>query len=176
MARDRKHQKQGVVAAAAKPSFSAAEYNAVAMGSQLLGIRLLKSSFDVKPDLYEEEDDLPRLSYGREALACDVSPSGEQVAVLFRYNVTGRRGRKKVLTCEVEYLVVYGVPHDCSETAKLGFCRNVGAFAAYPYFRSLVSQFAWNAGIELPPLPAIASTAHIPRKQSVAEASSDGQP
>ena len=68
------------------------------------------------------------------------------------------------MTCEVEYLVVYTVPEECPEPAKVGFCRSVGVFAAYPYFRSLVSQFAWNAGLEIPPLPAIASTAHIPKK------------
>lgn len=152
--------------------FSGAEYNAVALGSSLEAIRLLKSSFDVKLDMFDLEAGIPKLSYGRRAVGCQVTPDGRQVAAIFHYNVVARVKRKKVLTCEVEYLVVYGIPEDSPEAAALGFCRNVGVFAAYPYFRSLVSQFAWNAGIELPPLPSIASTAHIPKKANSPEAQS----
>lgn len=144
--------------------FKAAEYNDVAMAAQLLEIRLLKSNFSVEPEFSSAEEDV-NLSFGREALSCFYEAGGTSVAGIFKYHVFGKRGRAKLLKCEAEYVVIYRVPDTSAEEAARGFCRNVGTFAAYPYFRALVAQLTWGAGVTLPPLPAIASTAHIPPKK-----------
>jgi preprotein translocase subunit SecB len=148
--------------------FKAAEYNEVAMNSSLIEIRLLKSSFLVEPDFYAVQDET-KLSFGRETVSCSVDSADNTVAAIFKYNVLAKQGRSKLLRCEAEYVVIYEVKSVSPHAAMAAFCRNVGAFAAYPYFRALVSQLTWGAGVTLPPLPAIASTAHIPRKGSAQE-------
>jgi len=149
--------------------FKAAEYNAVATAAELLEIRLLKTNFGVEPEFYGVQDEA-RLSFGREVLSCSFKPEDGTVAAIFKYHVYGKQGRSKLLKCEAEYAVIYAVPSSSPEEAARGFCRNVGAFAAYPYFRALVSQLSWGAGVNLPPLPAIASTAHIPPKKPADDA------
>jgi len=156
------------VDAPAESGFKAAEYNAVATAAELLEIRLLKSGFAVEPEFYAAQDEA-RLSFGREVVSCSFDPQDGTVAAIFRYHVFGKQGRSKLLKCEAEYVVIYSIPPSSPEEAARGYCRNVGAFAAYPYFRALVSQLTWGAGITLPPLPAIASTAHIPPKKGVSE-------
>jgi hypothetical protein len=69
------------------------------------------------------------------------------------------------LSCSADYGVFYETPDGTTTAGAVGFCRNVGTFAAYPYFRALFAQLSGEAGLSLPPLPAIASTAHIPPKQ-----------
>lgn len=156
-------------ASAQDVGFKAAEYNDVAVGAELLEIRLLKSNFVVEPEFYSAQDEA-NLSFGREVLSCSVNSAESTVAAIFKYHVYAKQGRSKLLRCEAEYVVIYRVPNSSPPEAARGFCRNVGAFAAYPYFRALVSQATWGAGITLPPLPAIASTAHIPPKKSSVEA------
>lgn len=145
--------------------FTGDEYNAVALSAKLTAVSLLSSRFDVKPDILGAGDSADlKLSYGRTLMACQFDRELGQVAALFQYHVTGKSGRRKVLSCVVDYLVSYEIALDAAELAALGFCRNTGSFAAYPYFRALVAQFAWGAGLNLPPLPAIASTAHIQKQ------------
>lgn len=147
----------------AKPGFSAAEYNAVAMGANLEAINLLANRFEVNSECLAENSKWA-LSYGRKVLSCTFDKEGAYVAAILRYEVIAKLGRKRAMVCSADYGIYYSTPTDSTPEAALGFCRNVGTFAAYPYFRSLVAQLAWNAGIALPPLPAIASTAHIPKK------------
>lgn len=146
-----------------KAGFSAAEYNAVAVGAALQAINLLSSRFDVNPDCV---GDLSKwsLSYGRKVISCTADEDGAYVAAIIRYEVTAKLGRRRAMICSADFGIYYSTPKGSKHEAALGFCRNVGSFAAYPYFRSLVAQLTWNAGVSLPPLPAIASTAHIPKK------------
>jgi hypothetical protein len=85
------------------------------------------------------------------------------VVAIFQYHVEGKRSRKKMFSFVADYGVSYTVPEDATEPAALGFCRNVGKFAAYPYFRGLAAHMFAEAGMRVPPLPSIASTAHIPK-------------
>lgn len=152
--------------------FKAAEYNGVAMAAQLHEIRLLKSAFVVEPEFYSVQDDT-NLSFGRDVISCSFEPEEGIVAAIFKYHVYAKHGRSKLLKCEAEYVVIYSVPNSSPEEAARGFCRNVGVFAAYPYFRTLVAQLTWGAGITLPPLPAIASTAHIPPQKGKSDECSE---
>ena len=144
--------------------FNAADYNDVAMSAQLAGINMLTCGFDMKPEFLDHQHEA-KLSYGSEVVSCGIDEETQTVAALFRYEVKGSLARRSLLKCVAEYVVIYSIPNEAPQAAARGFCRNVGRFAAYPYFRTQVAQLFWAAGVVLPPLPAIASTAHIPKKK-----------
>jgi len=143
--------------------FSSSEYNSVALSAHLRAITLLSNSFDYNPaDGVRQED--WKLGYGVRVNSCRYNQDEEYVAAIIKYSMAAKHGRKKIVTCNAVYGVFYDVGFVSSTEAAEAFCNNVGVFAAYPYFRSLVATLLWNAGVDLPPLPAIASTAHIPKK------------
>ncbi|QTH24048.1 hypothetical protein HRJ34_11375 [Rhizorhabdus wittichii] len=152
------------VASEPKLGFRAADYNAVATEAILLTIRLISQRFDLNMECSGNSSDW-KLSYGRRVMSCTFDRDAKQVAAIIQFEVTAREGRKKALHCTADYGIMYEVPADAEEEAVKGFCKNVGRFAIYPYFRSLFAQLAWNAELMLPPLPSIASTAHIPPKK-----------
>lgn len=152
------------VAAQAPPTgFAGAEYNQVALGAELEGIALLSSRFEVAPDLVGRRKDW-KLSYGRKMIQCGFDAEEQSVGGVFEYHVTAKVGKRKALTCIAQFAVFYETPVGATEAGATGFCRNVGVFTAYPYFRSMVATLAADANIKLPPLPMIASRAHIPPK------------
>lgn len=145
--------------------FKGADYNYVAMNSKLRLISLVKSSFHVNAECLGEQSNW-KLSYDWEEAGCRCDTERGVVSAVFQYLVVAKLGRKTAMKCTAEYIVLYSVPANCEKEAAEGFCHNVGLFAAYPYFRGLVAQLCSNANLVLPPLPSIASTAHIPKKQS----------
>ncbi|MBN8808761.1 MAG: hypothetical protein J0I47_11110 [Sphingomonas sp.] len=149
---------------APKSEFSGAEYNAVAKGAKLEGINLLSVAFNIQPEFLVDQKDW-KLNYGRRVLSCNYSPDDNSVIAILQYHVTAKSGRKRALHCVADYGVFYQTPDGATHDAAVGFCKNVGTFAAYPYFRALFAQLANEAGVRLPPLPTIASTAHIPPKE-----------
>lgn len=148
---------------APKDGFAAADYNMVAKSARLKQVTLLSANFTVDPDLLSDQQ-MWKLSYGRSILSCQFSEEDNHVVAIFRYHVTAKSGRKKALHCVADYGVYYDTQSGATAAAAIGFCKNVGIFAAYPYFRALFANFVNEAGIRLPPLPTIASTAHIPPK------------
>jgi hypothetical protein len=152
------------MAAQAPPGgFGGKEYNAVALRAELEGIILLSAHFDVAAELLGRRKEW-KLSYGRKAVSCGFHANENSVAGVFEYHVTAKVGRKRALRCVAQYAVFYETPEGATEAGSVGFCRNVGIFAAYPYFRGLVARAAADANVQLPPLPMIASRAHIPPK------------
>jgi hypothetical protein len=149
---------------APKSGFAGAEYNAVATAARLEGINLLSAQFSIDPDCLMNQTQW-KLGYGRKILSCHFSEGEHSVAAIFQYHVTAKFGRKRAMHCVADYGVFYQTPDDATEEAAMGFCRNVGTFAAYPYFRALFAQLVAEAGLRLPALPSIASTAHIPPKE-----------
>lgn len=150
---------------APKSGFASAEYNVVAAAAQLEAINLLSSHFKIDPDCLVNQRQW-KLSHGRKVLSCHFSEEEHSVAAIFQYHVTAKFGRKQAVHCVADYGVFYHIPDGATEEAAMGFCRNVGTFAAYPYFRALFSQLVGEAGLRMPPLPSIASTAHIPPKKA----------
>lgn len=150
---------------APKSGFAGAEYNAVASAVVLEGINLFSSHFKIDPNCLMNQGQW-KLSYGRKVLSCHFSEEENSVAAIFQYHVTAKFGRKQALHCVADYGVFYHTPDGATEEAAIGFCGNVGTFAAYPYFRALFSQLVGEAGVRMPPLPSIASTAHIPPKEA----------
>lgn len=152
--------------------FKGAEYNEVATRARLEKICLTGSRFDVNPEHFGHQNEW-KLSYGRKLKSCQFVPEDECVMGVFEYHVIAKVGRARAMQCTAEYIVIYELPGDAPEAAAQGFCKNVGGFAAYPYFRGLVAHLFAEAGLNIPPLPAIASTAHIPPKQKPKEIASD---
>lgn len=151
-----------VEGAAKRAGFSAEEYNGVAMGARVQSIQLLKLDFDARPDRMQGNVPL-NLAYGRNLLSCRYDEESHAAAAIFQFNVTAKSGRSKAFHCVADYAVVYSTPEDSSIEAATSFCKHVGSFAAYPYFRALAAQMAWNAGIDLPPLPTIAAMPVVPK-------------
>lgn len=149
---------------AASRGFSSAEYNAVAHAAKLRVINLLNSSFDFSPEPGVDKDDW-KLAYGVRVTSCKYQESGEFAAAVIRYTMTAKHMRRKIISCSAEFGVFYDVGLVVNPVAAEAYCNNVGVFAAYPYFRTLVSNLLWNAGVDLPPLPSIASTAHVPKSE-----------
>lgn len=135
--------------------FRGADYNKVATNAELGDVRLLRLRADVPPSA-----EALTLTYGRDLLSCDHDAESRAAAAIFRFHVKGKAGRKKSLSIEADYAVIYEVGADAHPNAARAFVTNIGLFAAYPYFRGLVAQVVWNAGVDLPPLPTIASTAY----------------
>lgn len=156
-------KKVPVIADRERKGFSSTDYNHVAVNSKLRLISLTKSSFEVNSDCLREKK-LWKLSYDWNVLACRFDSERASSSGLFQYLVTAKLGRKIAMRCIAEYVVYYDVPLESETEAAEGFCHNVGLFAAYPYFRSFVAQCTADANLLLPPLPMIASTAHIQKK------------
>ena len=148
--------------------FAAAEYNAVAKAAELEGIILLNCHFEFAPEFLGRRKEW-RLTHGRNMKTCDFDAEKNSVAGIFQYYVTAKVGRKRAFHCVANYAVFYETPDGATEEAARGYCNNVGRFAAYPYFRGLAAKLAAEANVMLPPLPAIASTAHIPPKKKEKE-------
>jgi hypothetical protein len=153
-----------IEAQAPQPGFSSAEYSYVATKAVLDAIVLLNSQFIFNVEYLPKRNDW-KLSYGRKVKTCQFSAEQSSVIAVFEYHMTAKVGRAIALRCIANYAVFYETPPDATEEAARGFCKNVGVFAAYPYFRGLLARMTTDAGVTLPPLPAIASTAHIPPKK-----------
>lgn len=155
-----------VEAAAKREGFSGAEYNYVAMGAKVRSIQLIKLGFDMHPERMTEGVIL-KLDYGRRVLSCQFDEESGTAAAIFQFHVTAKNGRAKVFGCVADYAVFYAMPDNSRAEAATSFCKHVGSFAAYPYFRAVAAQMAWNAGVDLPPLPTIAAMPVVPKpKQS----------
>ena len=145
--------------------FKGADYNYVAVNSKLRLVGLVKNTFSVSASCIADQKSW-KLSYAWEENACSFDSKRGVVSAMFQYLVIAKLGRKTAMRCAAEYVVLYSLPLDSEAEAAEGFCHNVGLFAAYPYFRGLVAQLASSANLVLPPLPSIASTAHIPKKSN----------
>ncbi len=151
--------------AAQTGGFSSEEYNDVATSATLATIQLLEASMQGSPALYSREGEM-RLSYGRELRSCRFDQESGSAVAIFGFGVKAENGDDEAFSLEAEYAVIYTMQADAPEEAVKAFCKNVGVFAAYPYFRSLAAQTAWNAGLDLPPLPSISAMPVVPKKPS----------
>ena len=151
-----------VQAAAARGGFSSVEYNAIAMAANLESIKLVNLVLETNPEV-QQRDEVRELSFGRSILSCRFDKDSGAAAAIFQYCVSVLCGDKEEFKCVGEYAVVYKMPEGAKPEAATAFCKLVGSFAAYPYFRGVAAQMAWNAGVELPPLPSIAAMPIVPK-------------
>ncbi|MEP9372560.1 hypothetical protein [Mesorhizobium sp. KR1-2] len=127
-------------------------YNKVVGLANLQGVQMTRVGFDVKPDFFNDPSE-NKLAYSVERGESQYV-SGEQVAIVnIKLTVDAKRNRKKTLSCEAHYIVIYDNLEDCDEDAVDVFLTRVAPFACYPYFRSLFANLDWAANTRLPPLP-----------------------
>ncbi len=142
----------------AKTALSAAKYNDVVESAELQAVQVSKVSLDVSPEFYDEASE-KKFAFDRELIGVTFKPEGGAVAATFRFTVTVKQKRTRVLKASAEYFVLYEIHEGASRPEAEAFCRRVGVFAAYPYFRALMAQLSWEANAQLPIMPVIATRA-----------------
>ncbi len=151
-----------VEAAAKRGGFSGAEYNALAMNARLDAIKLVNLVLETDTDTTQDEEER-HLAFGRKLVSCRYDETSHAAAAIFQFEVGVTNGSTEEFKCVADYAVLYEVPDGSSSEAAMAFCKHVGSFAAYPYFRAVAAQMAWNAGVNLPPLPSIAAMPVVPK-------------
>jgi len=132
-----------------------ASYNSVVGRTEMRGIRLLGSKFEIKPEAVEIDSSEWRKSVAYERGDVVITPDSGRLYGILQFEVVGRHGRKKVLHASGQYLLTYHVQGECPQEDGEVFIDRVGRVAAYPYFRSLVATLVSQAGLQMPPLPMI---------------------
>ena len=140
------------------------DYNRVAGNANLVGITLMASDIEVKPEYFDPATK-NSLSYDSGVATCDYDPNDGVISAWLKYAVNAKIGRKRVLKINAEYLVIYRSVPDLKPAAAEAFCAHVGKYAAYAYFRAWVSQVAGASNLRLPPLPTLSSVGRSPPKQ-----------
>lgn len=133
-----------------------AAYNHVVANAELVTIQLRRHEFDVAAEFYDPEAK-KKLHFNKQCLACAYDAEAMAVAGTFRFTITGKSGRKSVLKSVADYLVIYEFREIVAQDAAEAFCRRIGLYAAYPYYRALVASLSAAANLNLPTLPMIAT-------------------
>ena len=133
------------------------KYLVVSNAAHLRDIKLLESTYSIKPEVFEVMEGLEKMKHGfsgecaqlyfKEALGLAVGH--------YRWMAEVKVGRKKVLKLQANYLVSYTDLAGCDEGHVKFFFEKVGRFATYPYFRALFSYQSAESGLMLPPLPTL---------------------
>lgn len=131
-------------------------YNHVATLAKLVGIQMVSSKFDVTPTFFAKNDKV-KLDLCHDILSAEFFEKDRNVAGIFRYEIVGKVSRKHVLTVRSDYMALYEVPEDSAENESKAFCARVGLFAAYTYFRALVSHYCSDGNLDLPVLPVLSA-------------------
>ena len=141
--------------AANAADFNPELYRQVSVAASLRDIKLIKSEYSIKPEVYEALDDLENMGFFGEPTG--FSFNDVQGVLLGNYQWTSevKLGRKKVLKFVSEYLIAYSGLNDFEEEYVRFYFEKVGRFATYPYFRSDFSHHVSSSGIFLPPLPSL---------------------
>lgn len=147
-----------------EPTFIPAEYNEVVKKADLVAVDLSDLRFSVKPDFFlkeiEKSIDLKKNFNFRLLGNHFVAKSGISVSQ-FQWFVEVLFGRKSLVKITADYHVVYRGLDGCNEYAVKEFAVRIGRTSSYPYFRALVSQLTWSAGVSLPILPVIGTNVPV---------------
>lgn len=131
---------------------SVEQYNAVVEAAELRDVRLVGSQFLVKPEYFLDED-RNKFSVDRSVEQIMFGPNEEFLIVPVSFGVSVKQGRKQVLSCSGEFLVVFSLEAKVHTAAARLFGSRIAMNTAYPYFRAYVASQSWISGAELPPLP-----------------------
>lgn len=131
-------------------------YNHVVDTASLVTIQLRKHDFDVKADFYSPSTKR-KLGFERECGGALYDQESQVVAGTYRFVVSAKASRRVILKSVAEYLVMYEFSQPVDKDAAEAFCKRVGLYAAYPYYRALISQLSAAANLDLPTLPMIAT-------------------
>ena len=142
-----------------EPAFSSEGYNKAARSAKLQGINLIRCSFASTPEFFRvrREGSELDLRYGCTTDTAAFLKDEGIGSLEWKWSVTVFDGKKKTLSVQATYLVIYDNFVECEEDSVKRFMSRVGRFASYPYFRSHVSQISWESGTSLPILPVIST-------------------
>jgi len=131
------------------------KYNQVVENAELLDIRLTSSSFRADPEYFVQEESKRKLESSGQPKWIQFDDKSRLALGSFDWEAKCKIGRKTVLSIKARYLVVYSIAADVEARYAEDFVANVGRFAVFPYFRSLVSQYSAASSADLPLLPVI---------------------
>lgn len=138
------------------------KYNAVIQSAELVDIRLTSSKFDVKDEYYllkrggkNENKKVLKFEMGGTLVEFDYLDTEGLVFGHFEWSAFGNKGRRRLLSIKSRYLVIYTAAKDLEAPYVEAFLANVGRFASFPYFRSLVATYSAAASADLPILPVL---------------------
>ena len=143
-----------------KSAFASEAYNQVARAAKLQAIMLTSSKFLLRPEFLASggaKGGQTNLSYGSTVHNISFNKEEGAASCDWKWSVTGTNKRKRTLSVEAVYIVIYDNLGGCEPEAVERFLRRVARFASYPYFRAHVSQISWESGANLPILPTIAT-------------------
>ncbi len=138
-------------------SLDHSQYNKVSCSARLREIKLIASSYMVRPEAFEVAQDLNNLKNSFSGKCTDFIYDAEDGLAWGRFQWVAeiKSGRKACLKLSSEYLVLYSDIYDCDEPHVEAYFRKIGRFATYPYFRASFSHNIGETGILLPPLPTL---------------------
>jgi len=138
--------------------FDNAKYATVAASAKLREVKLTRSNYYVKPDLYalpSGHSEGLRHSYFGKPQSPFFDPERGFLIGGYSWAVSVKKGRKQVLSFKAEYLIIYsGLVESDISYAELYF-RKISRFTSYPYFRALFASNVMNSGLSLAPLPSL---------------------
>lgn len=123
-------------------------YQKVVGTARLEDILLVSSSFSIDPEYYAASEKTHHIHVQQE-----FSTFEDQAATACEFSVTAKADEKDILLIKAKFVVSYSQLQGQAGPAVEAFVKQVGVFAAYPYFRSFVSQLSWMASAQLPIAP-----------------------
>ncbi|MCV2875660.1 hypothetical protein OE810_05250 [Rhodobacteraceae bacterium XHP0102] len=131
------------------------EWQKLTESARLRSLRMIKSAFSVKPEVYKEEENLDKMTFQGNPVGFEFHESSNSMIGFYRWSAEIKMGKKKVLKFEADYILQYSGVQDFEEAYVEFYFRKVGRFTSYPYFRSDFSHNCCSAGLFLPPLPSL---------------------
>jgi hypothetical protein len=137
--------------------FEQKAYSKVSLSARLQDIKLIGSSYFVRPEIFVVSTDLEKMDL-RFSGECEHYSFDEDEGICFGHflwTALIKSGRKSCLKLKAEYLLLYSNLEGCDANHVNFFFKKVGRFATYPYFRSHFSHHTSETGIAMPPLPVL---------------------
>lgn len=146
---------QSLDSAAEDAEFNHELYSQITVAARLRDIKLIKSEYSIKPEVFDALDDLKNMGFFGEPTGFFFNHDEGVLLGNYQWTCEVKLGRKKVLKFVSEYMVAYSGLNSFDEEYVRFYFEKVGRFATYPYFRSDFSHHASSSGIFLPPLPSL---------------------
>ena len=143
-------------------------YSDAVDAAQLREICLVESAFKAEAEAFGAPEANWSMAYGCEVVDAFFDGEASLLTGWVEAHATCKRGRKRILTTKVRYLLVYDLEGDPEEGAALKFVRHVGAFAVYPYFRAHFAELGSQAGLRMPPLPVMKEAKRRIKSETIA--------
>lgn len=128
---------------------------AVVSSATLQEVRLVSSSFDIKPEYFADEDQNLSLSFDGQMASVQYKQGVGIAAGSFLWSAYVKKGNKQLCKVKSQYMVVYTVNENSDDGAVHKFIKSIGRFAIFPYFRALVAQYSAASSANLPVLPVL---------------------